>query len=143
MKLAAVLAFATTLGLGSAVRAEPGLAPPGMSPPVGAAPAPMPGPMPASRPGRARGEIRRVLLETFDANRNGRLDPDERRRAMRTLRRIERRLASGAGNEARRDRAEQRRERRERREQRMERRRERLEQRTYAPAPAEAPASEY
>lgn len=131
MKLAAlafVLTVGTTLGIGGAARAEPGLAPPGMSPPVGVAPAPAPAPMP--RPGRARGELRRVLLETFDANHNGRLEPDERRRATRALRRIARRMSSGSANDARRERAERRRERAERREQR-------------GYAPAEAPSSEY
>jgi len=48
---------------------------------------------------RAR-KLRRALVETFDVNGDGRLGPRERMRAVRVLRRIERRLASGAGSPA-------------------------------------------
>ena len=49
----------------------------------------------ADRKQRAR-QLRRALVETFDANGDGRLGPRERMRAARVLRRIERRLAAGA-----------------------------------------------
>ena len=39
-------------------------------------------------------ELRRALVETFDVNGDGRLGPRERMRAVRVLRRIERRLAA-------------------------------------------------
>jgi EF hand len=65
MKLAA-LALVTTLGLGGAAYAEP--APP-------------------------RGEVRQFLLERFDRDRDGKLQPQERRRAVRVLRRLADRLA--------------------------------------------------
>jgi hypothetical protein len=65
MKLAA-LALLTTLGLAGAAHAEPE---------------------------RPRGELRQLLLERFDRNHDGRLEPQERRRAIRALRRMARRLA--------------------------------------------------
>lgn len=70
MKLAA-LALVTTLGLGGAAYADP------------------------ARPeaGRPRGQLHQLLLERFDRNHDGRLEPQERRRAIRTLRRLARRLA--------------------------------------------------
>jgi len=49
----------------------------------------------AERAQRAR-QLRRALVETFDANGDGRLGPRERMRAVRVLRRIERRMAAGA-----------------------------------------------
>ncbi|HEU4728709.1 MAG TPA: hypothetical protein VFT22_12485 [Kofleriaceae bacterium] len=74
MKLAA-LALLTTLGLGGAAHADPAR----VDPP--AAPAP------------PHGELRRLLLERFDRNHDGRLEPRERRRAIRALRRLAHRLA--------------------------------------------------
>src|SRR5687768_12943136 len=65
MKLA-FLAIITTLGVGGAAYAEP--APP-------------------------RGELRQFLLERFDRNQDGRLEQQERRQAIRMLRRVARRLA--------------------------------------------------
>jgi len=65
MKLAA-LALMTTLGLGGAAYADPP---------------------------RPRGEARQLLLERFDRDHDGRLEPQERRRAIRALRRLARRLA--------------------------------------------------
>ncbi len=44
---------------------------------------------------RAR-QLRRALVSTFDANGDGQLGPRERMRAVRVLRRIERRLAAGS-----------------------------------------------
>ena len=38
-------------------------------------------------------QLRRLLLEQFDRNGDGRLEPNERRHAVRALRRLERRLA--------------------------------------------------
>jgi hypothetical protein len=70
MKLA-VLAFVTTLGLGGVVHADPA--------PV--APAP------------ARGQLKQLLIERFDRNHDGRLDRQERRHAIRALRRLARRMA--------------------------------------------------
>jgi Ca2+-binding EF-hand superfamily protein len=66
MKLAA-LALVTTLGLGGAAYADP-----------------------AARP---RGQFRQLLLEKFDRNHDGRLEPQERRRAIRALRRLARKMA--------------------------------------------------
>ena len=70
MKLAA-LALLTTLGLGGAAYADPG------------------------RPDapRPHGQLRQALLERFDANHDGRLEPQERRHAARVLRRLARKLA--------------------------------------------------
>lgn len=42
-----------------------------------------------------RAKLRRAILEAFDANGDGRLEPRERRRAVRALRRMEHRLAMG------------------------------------------------
>jgi len=88
MKLAA-LAFAATLGLAGIASAQPaGPGPVGPTrPPVAAA-----GPVdrPAAQP---RGELRQLLLERFDRDRDGRLDAQERRHAIRALRRIARRMA--------------------------------------------------
>ncbi len=69
MKLAA-LALLTTLGLAGAAHADRG--------PVGQAP--------------PRAQLRQLLLERFDKNHDGRLEPRERRRAARVLRRIARKL---------------------------------------------------
>ena len=70
MKLAA-LALLTTLGLGGAAYADPG------------------------RPDapRPHGQLRQLVLERFDANHDGRLEPQERRHAARVLRRLARKLA--------------------------------------------------
>jgi hypothetical protein len=46
----------------------------------------------AGRP-QQRGELRQALLDRFDRNHDGRLEPNERRRAIVALRVIERRLA--------------------------------------------------
>lgn len=46
-------------------------------------------------------KLRRALVETFDANGDGRLGPRERMRAVRALRRVERRLATGDSPDAR------------------------------------------
>jgi hypothetical protein len=96
MKLVA-LAFVTTLGLGGVVHADP---------PQG--------------PARPRGELHQLLLERFDRNHDGRLDPQERHHAIRALRRLARRLAiqerrAEHRNEARDGRAEYRSEARDRR----------------------------
>jgi hypothetical protein len=66
MKLAA-LALMTTLGLGGAAYADP---------------APQ------------RGQFRQLLLERFDRNHDGRLEPQERRHAARVLRKLARKLES-------------------------------------------------
>jgi hypothetical protein len=70
MKLAA-LALVTTLGLGGAAHADPA----------------------RPEPGPPRGQLHQLLLERFDRNHDGRLEPQERRRAIRALRRLARRLA--------------------------------------------------
>jgi hypothetical protein len=67
MKLA-VIALVTTLGLGGTSHADHA----------------SPGP---------RAEVRQRLLERFDRNQDGRLEPQERRRAIRALRMLARRLA--------------------------------------------------
>ncbi len=43
-------------------------------------------------PPQQRGELRQALLERFDRNHDGRLEPNERRHAIRALHQIERRL---------------------------------------------------
>jgi EF hand domain-containing protein len=48
----------------------------------------------AQRQAKVR-QLRQALLQTFDANGDGRLEPQERRQAMRALRRIERKLGGG------------------------------------------------
>lgn len=70
-----------------------------------------------------RASFRRALVERFDADGDGRLGPRERVRAIRALRRLERRLAtSGPGlRERDRDRGELRERRLELRERRLER----------------------
>ncbi len=65
MKLAAI-ALMTSLGLGSAAHAD------------------------SARP---RGELRQLLLERFDRNHDGRLEPQERRHAIRALRKLAIKLA--------------------------------------------------
>jgi hypothetical protein len=79
MKLAA-LAFLTTLGLGGVATADP--AGP-INPPAGPV---------APRAERPRGQLRQLLLERFDRDHDGRLDPEERRHAVRALRRLARRM---------------------------------------------------
>jgi hypothetical protein len=67
MKLAA-LALVTSLGLGGAADADPG---------------------------PQRGQFRQLLLERFDRNHDGRLEPQERRHAARALRKLARKLEMG------------------------------------------------
>ncbi|MGH2897794.1 MAG: EF-hand domain-containing protein, partial [Solirubrobacteraceae bacterium] len=58
-------------------------------------------------PARPRGQLRQLVLERFDRNHDGRLEPEERRQAIRTLRRIARNMAMQErrteGREARQD----------------------------------------
>ena len=98
MKLAA-LAFAAALGLGGVAAADPAAPGTPVNPPAGPV---------APRADRPRGPLRQVLLERFDRNHDGRLDPEERRHAVRALRRLARRMEmqerrgeQGAGREAR------------------------------------------
>ena len=73
MKLA-FLALAGLLGLGSLAHADPdGLR--------------------HRRGGGPRGQVRQALLERFDHNHDGRLEPRERAQAIRALRHLTRRLA--------------------------------------------------
>jgi EF hand len=51
------------------------------------------GPLPPQRPMAPTAPMRAGMLERFDANHDGRLEPNERRHALRALRRMERRLA--------------------------------------------------
>ena len=91
MKLAA-LAVVTLLGLGGAAHAQPAQPPepaPRAEPAPGVAVAPR---YPAERPARPRGELRQAVLHKFDRNHDGRLEPDERRRAARALRKLARRM---------------------------------------------------
>jgi hypothetical protein len=71
MKLAA-LALVTTLGLGGIAHADPAAVAPSAPP---------------------HGQLQQLLLERFDRDHDGRLDPRERHRAIRALRRLARRLA--------------------------------------------------
>jgi Ca2+-binding EF-hand superfamily protein len=50
---------------------------------------PMPAPMVAPGP---RGPLQQALLERFDKNHDGRLEPNERRHAIKALRRLTRRM---------------------------------------------------
>ncbi len=77
MKLAA-LAVLTTLGLGTAAYAD--------------TPPPTPAP---------RGQLHQLVLAEFDANHDGRLEPEERHRAIRALRRLARRMAIQERRDAR------------------------------------------
>ncbi|HEX3766390.1 MAG TPA: EF-hand domain-containing protein [Kofleriaceae bacterium] len=91
MKLAA-LAFLTTLGLGGVAGADP--AGPGNPAPLDprvVVPAGPPAPV-ARRADRPRGQLRQALMERFDRNHDGRLDPEERRHAIHALRRMARRM---------------------------------------------------
>ncbi|HEY1552152.1 MAG TPA: hypothetical protein VGG28_30205 [Kofleriaceae bacterium] len=57
---------------------------------------PYAGPMPppgAQMQQRPMGPMRAAMLERFDANHDGRLEPNERRHALRALRRMERQMA--------------------------------------------------
>jgi len=88
MKLVPFIVSAA-LALTGIARADAYGPPPGAyGPPPGAAP------MVQQRP---RGELRQALLARFDRNHDGRLEPNERRLAIRALRRLERRLARGEG----------------------------------------------
>ncbi len=82
MKLlsAAVLAL---LALPTVAAAEDGLSPPGG--PVYDTPLPDRGDAAPQR-GRGRGPLRRALIARFDANGDGRLQPEERRQAKRAVR---------------------------------------------------------
>lgn len=73
-----------------------------------AGPLPPPGPPVQMQQQRPMGPLRAALLERFDANRDGRLEPNERRHAMRALRRMERQLARGDRQQRRALRAERR-----------------------------------
>ena len=92
MKLAALV---TVLLLGGAAQAQGYDGPPGAMPP--------PGPVVGIGVQRvpARVVLRQMLLERFDANHDGRLEPRERRHAARALRRLAKRIARGERREAR------------------------------------------
>ncbi len=84
MKLAAVLAV---LVLGGAAQAQGYYGPPGAMPPPGAVVGVGLQPVPP------RVAFRQMLLERFDRNHDGVLEPRERRHAARVLRRMAKRLA--------------------------------------------------
>jgi hypothetical protein len=113
MKVASVV-LASLLGLGCVAEAQPaqpypGYGPPGAwvepvgAPPVQAVPVqavpvqPVPvqvAPVPApGQRGPRLAMLRQALLANFDANHDGVLEPQERRRAARVLRRLARQLA--------------------------------------------------
>jgi hypothetical protein len=100
MKLAA-LVLVTSLGLGGMAHADPVDS---RGTPAGIA---AEGRRGSIDPARPRGQFRQLLLERFDRNHDGRLEPQERRHAIRTLRRIARKMAMqerrGEAREARRD----------------------------------------
>lgn len=98
MKLASFIVSAM-LALAGVAHADEYAGPP--PPPPAAAPLPPPGARPIN-------PLRQALLERFDANHDGRLEPNERRHAVRALRRIERRLARGDRAERRAMRAQRR-----------------------------------
>ena len=51
------------------------------------------GPPQAGPQRRGKGDLRRALIQRFDANGDGRLEPQERQRAMHALRKLQRRMA--------------------------------------------------
>ena len=57
-----------------------------------------PGPRERPRHHQQSPELRRLLVERFDANGDGRLEPRERRHAVRALRKLERKLARQDGD---------------------------------------------
>ena len=89
MKLLAVI-IASVLALPAAARADEGLNPPG-------------GPVRVEQ--RAKNKaLKQALMAQFDVNGDGRLEPRERMRAVRVLRRIEMKLAGKGMNGQRRQR---------------------------------------
>ena len=56
-----------------------------------------------AEPARPRGQLQEVLLERFDRNHDGRLEPQERRHAIRVLRKLTRRMAMQERRAERRD----------------------------------------
>jgi len=67
-----------------------------------AAPPPPPQPQQRAERMQARGEMRQFLLQHFDRNRDGRLEPRERQRAARVLQRIAQKLMRNEGRQMRR-----------------------------------------
>ena len=92
MKLAALLAV---LVLGGVAQAQGYYGPPGAMPP--------PGPVVGVgvQPVPPRVAFRQMLLERFDVNHDGRLEPRERRHAARALRKMAKRLARGERRQGR------------------------------------------
>src|SRR5450432_3550611 len=90
MKLA-ILSLVTALGLGGTALADDG--PPGMQG------APVVEADFRAAPGPHRGELRQAVLDRFDRNHDGRLEPNERRHAVKALRQLARRLAREDRNE--------------------------------------------
>ena len=95
MKLVAIV-FASLLALPAAARADEVLNPPGgpvyveadYTPQAGQ---PQQGPSPQQR--QKNKQLKRALMDQFDANGDGRLGPQERARAIRVLARIQAKLA--------------------------------------------------
>ena len=93
MKLVAIV-FASLLALPAAARADEVLNPPGGPVYVEADYQPQagqPGPSPQQR--AKNKQLKRALMDQFDANGDGRLGPQERARAIRVLARIQAKLA--------------------------------------------------
>jgi hypothetical protein len=91
MKLA-TLVIVSVLGAAGSARADEVLQPPGgavyVSDPAAAQP---------QQRGMRGKQLRRAMLEAFDVNGDGRLQPRERMRAIKVLRRIEMRLGAQGG----------------------------------------------
>jgi hypothetical protein len=83
MKLVIAAALLTLLAMPSIAAAEDGLHPPGG--PVYDEPLPQRDRQQPQR-GRGRGPLKRALIAKFDANGDGRLQPQERKRAKRAIR---------------------------------------------------------
>jgi len=83
MKLV-IAALFTLLALPAAAAADDGLRPPGG--PVYDQPLPGRGDPASQRPGRGKALLRRAVIARFDANGDGQLQPEERKRARRALR---------------------------------------------------------
>ena len=82
--------------------APPMAAPPMAQPPMGPMAQGPQGPRGPRGPGREvarerRAEMHAMLLQMFDANHDGRLEPNERRQAARMLRRMARQMSRGDG----------------------------------------------
>ena len=88
MKLVSLVAAVLLTGVAHAQPVDPYAAPPA----------------PRMQPQQQRGQLRQFLLQHFDRNRDGRLEPRERKQAARVLQRIAHKLMRQDGRQMRRNR---------------------------------------